>query len=105
MKFRSTLVFGVFVVSMILMGAETQAQNTGYYPRVFARGIDRQIIRNTPIELRPNRPFHFYGNTVRRLYNRPAPLQSRRLFPSMAPPVFSPRRIGQRFSLTPTFRR
>ncbi len=35
------------------------------YP-IIARGAQREMIQNTPIELRPNRPFHFYGNTVRR---------------------------------------
>ena len=35
------------------------------YP-IIARGAQREIIQSTPIELRPNRPFHFYGNTVRR---------------------------------------
>lgn len=39
----------------------------GGYP-IIARGAQREIIQNTPIELRPNRPFHFYGNTVRRNY-------------------------------------
>ena len=35
-----------------------------------ARRAKRQAIKNTDILLRPNRPFHFYGNTVRRLYYR-----------------------------------
>ncbi len=30
----------------------------------------RQAIRSTPILLRPSRPGHFYGNTVRRRYYR-----------------------------------
>ncbi len=42
----------------------------GWYPYVIARGADRAIIESTPIELRPYRPFHFYGNTVRRNYYR-----------------------------------
>jgi hypothetical protein len=28
---------------------------------------ERQVIRSMPITSRPNRPGHFYGNTVRRL--------------------------------------
>jgi hypothetical protein len=35
---------------------------------MIARGAQREIIQNIPIELRPSRPFHFYGNTVRRNY-------------------------------------
>lgn len=32
------------------------------------RTLDRQAIRQMPLLMRPNRPGHFYGNTVRRLY-------------------------------------
>lgn len=39
---------------------------SGWYPYVIARGEDRQWIRETPIEQRPNRPLHFWGNTRRR---------------------------------------
>lgn len=36
-------------------------------PRVVVASADeREMIRQTPIELRSNRPLHFYGNTVRR---------------------------------------
>jgi hypothetical protein len=48
----------------------SQAQDHSYYPYVIARGADRDIIRNLPIEQRPQRPMHFYGNTVRRGVNR-----------------------------------
>ncbi|MBP3694372.1 MAG: hypothetical protein J6J31_08070 [Thermoguttaceae bacterium] len=34
------------------------------------RALTRQEIRNMPLLERPNRPGHFYGNTVRRLYYR-----------------------------------
>lgn len=34
------------------------------------RGTARQTIRNTPLLERPNRPGHFYGNTVRRINER-----------------------------------
>lgn len=33
-----------------------------------ARAAERQAIRQTPLLMRPNRPGHIYGNTVRRLY-------------------------------------
>lgn len=35
-------------------------------PRVIVSVEEREVIRQTPIELRSNRPFHFYGNSVRR---------------------------------------
>lgn len=41
--------------------------NSQWYPYVIARAEDRQWIRETPIELRPNRPLHFWGNSRRRL--------------------------------------
>ncbi len=37
--------------------------------KVSPRALTRQEIRNMPILERPNRPGHFYGNTVRRLHN------------------------------------
>lgn len=39
-----------------------------WYPYVVARPSDRQWIRETPIEQRPNRPLHFWGNSRRRIY-------------------------------------
>ena len=40
---------------------------------VVARGEVKEEIESTPILDRPNRPFHFYGNTVRREYYRGSP--------------------------------
>jgi hypothetical protein len=34
------------------------------------RAAVRQAIRDTPLLERPNRPGHFYGNTVRRITER-----------------------------------
>ncbi|QEG25265.1 hypothetical protein [Mariniblastus fucicola] len=42
--------------------------HTGWYPYVIARPADRDWIRETPIELRPNRPLHFWGNSRRRVW-------------------------------------
>jgi hypothetical protein len=42
----------------------------GWLGVVVARGELKQQIDSTPIIDRPNRPFHFYGNTVRREYYR-----------------------------------
>jgi len=47
-------------------------------PVIIARGEYREQIAAQPIEQRPNRPFHFYGNTIRRQHHRgnPFPLPS-----------------------------
>ncbi len=37
---------------------------------IFARGAQRQAIKSQHIFNRPNRPGHFYGNTVRRRHTR-----------------------------------
>jgi hypothetical protein len=42
----------------------------GWLGVIVARGELKQWIDATPIVDRPNRPFHFYGNTVRRRYYR-----------------------------------
>jgi len=41
-------------------------QSLSCYDYVIARPADRQWIRETPVELRPNRPMHFWGNSRRR---------------------------------------
>jgi len=51
---------------------QTGSGEPGWLGVVVARGELKQQIEATPIEDRPNRPFHFYGNTVRRRYYRGA---------------------------------
>lgn len=46
------------------------AANTGFDPRIITFGEAREQIQNTPIEQRPYRPLHVYGNTVRRRQSR-----------------------------------
>lgn len=43
------------------------AASGNWYPYVIAREQDRAWIREMPIESRPNRPLHFWGNSRRRL--------------------------------------
>lgn len=64
--------FGVFLVagSDSVLAAARHPGEPGWMPVVFARGELREQIEATPIEQRPYRPFHFYGNTVRRMYYR-----------------------------------
>ncbi len=47
-----------------------------YYPYTIARPQDREWIRNLPMEQRPDRPLHFYGNRVRRTYSVKRPIYS-----------------------------
>lgn len=57
--------------------AEAQLVEPSWGGPVIARGAERAAIEATPILERNYRPFHFYGNTVRRRYYRgtaiPAP--------------------------------
>ena len=68
-----------FLVSMSVLfaipaTARAASSETGWLGVVVARGDLKQQIESTPILDRPNRPFHFYGNTVRRKYYRGNPL-------------------------------
>ena len=49
------------------------AQPSGSSYPIIATGPQRQAIKSTPILYRPNRPGHFYGNTVRRIHYRGGP--------------------------------
>lgn len=83
MKSRSSVVgficclFAFILVVPAWFAQSADAQERRWYPRVIARGADREIIKATPIHHRPNRPLHFYGNTIRRNYFRgnTAPLE------------------------------
>ena len=71
------VVSAAFILSAVYLfaapGAARAADNgTGWLPVVVARGELKQEIESTPIVDRPNRPFHVYGNTVRRRYYRGA---------------------------------
>ena len=63
-----------FILSTVMLFASpstaSAASETGWLGVVVARGELKQQIEATPILERPNRPFHFYGNTVRRQYYR-----------------------------------
>jgi hypothetical protein len=50
--------------------ASAESNEPGWLGVVVARGELKQWIESTPIVDRPNRPFHFYGNAVRREYYR-----------------------------------
>ncbi len=70
------VITAAFILSAVYVFAAPSAApaaETGWLPVIVARGDLKQEIESTPIVDRPNRPFHFYGNTVRRRYYRGAP--------------------------------
>jgi hypothetical protein len=59
-----------FCTILVLLIASTAWAEPGWKGTIVARGEFRQQIESTPILERPYRPFHFYGNTIRREYYR-----------------------------------
>lgn len=66
----------VLMLSGVIAGGAGQAVagEPGWSPVIIATGDYRKQIEATPIENRPYRPLHFYGNTVRRMHYRGTPL-------------------------------
>jgi hypothetical protein len=64
------------ILSTWTLATEGPANEPRWTGPVVARGQTRQEIETTPMVHRPYRPFHFYGNTMRRQYYRgwPTPL-------------------------------
>lgn len=63
------------IIVVLTLAASTLIANPAqaepdWVPIVFATGELKEQIDNTHILLRPYRPLHFYGNTVRRLHYR-----------------------------------
>lgn len=54
--------------------------------RVVAQNLSRAEIRSLPIEARPNRPIHLYGNAVRRRQQRAIPAAPARPLPARPAP-------------------
>ncbi|MCM2373581.1 hypothetical protein [Aporhodopirellula aestuarii] len=65
-----------FLITISCTGI-VSAGDTGWSPVVIARGEYRDQIKSLPIEQRPNRPLHFYGNSVRRKHQRDTVIPSR----------------------------
>jgi hypothetical protein len=59
-----------YPVPRLFQGTRTAIAHVGFSPTVIAVGTERAFISGMPIIERPYRPFHFYGNTVRRRYYR-----------------------------------
>jgi hypothetical protein len=61
----------LFVFGLLgLVTSFTCAQEPGWSGPILATGPTRARIESTPIERRSYRPFHFYGNTIRRRHYR-----------------------------------
>ncbi len=60
--------FGLVATSSV------QANEPGWSPVILPTGDYRDQIKSMPIEQRPYRPLHFYGNTVRRNFYRGNPV-------------------------------
>ncbi len=54
--------------------AAAAGKEPDWSPIVIPRGEYREYIKSMPIEERPYRPLHFYGNTIRRNHYRGNPL-------------------------------
>ena len=67
---RRIVVAALGAAAFLPVGAD--AAGTGFDPRVVMMGEAREQLKATPIEARPYRPLHVYGNTVRRRQSRGA---------------------------------
>ncbi len=63
---------------VVFSASSADAAEPGWSPVIIATGEYRQQIESMPIEMRPYRPLHFYGNTVRRNYYRGTPIPTPR---------------------------
>ncbi len=72
---RYRLFAAILTISMTVSVSSTRALEPSYprlSPGVIATPQERAQLRSLPIEQRPNRPLHFYGNSVRRMQYRNA---------------------------------
>ena len=60
--------------TLFFVGLTANATEPGWSPIVIPTGDYRAEVKSLPIEQRPYRPLHFYGNTVRRSHYRGNPV-------------------------------
>ena len=70
---RCCLFTGLFALALLLATqsaaqARSQSNGSSAMNNVGSQAAYQQSIRDMPLLERPNRPGHFYGNTVRRIY-------------------------------------
>lgn len=82
--YRSVVVALLFssLLLTIANAGPAMAAEPGWSPVVLPTGAYRKRIKSMPIHQRPYRPFHFYGNAVRRNYYRSNSPQSRIIPPA-----------------------
>ena len=66
----AAFILSLGMLSMVPNRVSAASDEPGWLGVIVARGELKQWIDSTPIVERPNRPFHFYGNAVRRQYYR-----------------------------------
>ena len=77
----SRLIFAIVALALALGAAvPLNAQEPRWTGRILKVGPERAAMDALPIEQRPYRPLHFYGNTVRRQYYRGTPVPMPRDF-------------------------
>ncbi|TWU23897.1 hypothetical protein Pla52o_18200 [Novipirellula galeiformis] len=83
----------MFALLLVTFDSPANATEPGWSPIIIPTGSYRDEIKSMPIEQRPYRPGHFYGNTVRRMHYHgeilPRPLD-RPATQSRVPTVFGP---------------
>ena len=71
MNFRHLLAGAVLAVLFVLPSSNAVAgSNDSTKTTVMINTSQREAIHQMPLLQRPDRPGHFYGNTVRRIYRR-----------------------------------
>ncbi len=63
-------VIALAVLGSLFVGLAAFGEEPGWEGGIIRFGAEREKIRNTHILDRPYRPFHVYGNAVRRRYYR-----------------------------------
>lgn len=53
------------IATLVEAAPTALADSRRFDPRIIVVGKERERLKNTPIEQRPNRPLHIYGNAVR----------------------------------------
>ena len=88
------IVAALVLTGVILTTDNASAREPGWSPVIVATGSYRDQIKSMPIEQRPYRPLHFYGNTIRRMHYRGTPLPAPRdvVGPVISAETGSPRR-------------
>lgn len=77
LRLKQAIFVTSFIVCWTVLICPVHSQEPGWTTKVIKRGQDRQVSKNTQILNRPYRPFHFYGNTIRRLHYHGKILPSR----------------------------